>query len=164
MAKRKSAKPSTQSPKPVERQGKLYLPQEIMEYAGVAPDMLRDWRRRGLIDGFGMILLPDGSTTSNLEHPALLEVLRPQWVYTISDLTALAIARHLNAELRLDLKDALQLATSMNAKVLAWLPGHYGNLTRDYREPRFVLAWPLNAAIICRVRRKACSRPSRSPT
>jgi hypothetical protein len=144
MAKRKPAKRKSVTAtheKPSTRE--FYLPQEISEFAGIPAESLRDWRRRGMIDGFGAILLPDGSTTSDPDHPVVLKLSRPQWTYSLGDMTALAIARHLNASLGLDLKFALHLAADINPKVLAWIPGAFSAATaKRYREPRFVIAWP----------------------
>lgn len=121
----------------------LYTPQEIHGFGIVTPEVLRDRRRRGLIDGIGEILLPDGSTSSNPEHPAARGIDRLTWLYPLGDVTALAIAEIIIKGMKLDLGHALAIAHKINAKVLAWVPGAIEEPER-WREPRFAIAWPVD--------------------
>lgn len=70
-------------------------PSDIEELTGVSPDVLRDWRRRGLLKRIGHIVLPDGSITSDVERVREMGVSRPAWLYALGDAVRLTIARNI---------------------------------------------------------------------
>jgi len=121
-----------------------FTPQDVETLVGITPNILRDWRRRSLLSGIGALVLPDGTTTLDENHPDLKQQDRRTWLYRLGDLTRLAIAVEL-LDLGLDLKRAIALAGDLNAKVCAWATpeSNLHQLARHERESRFVFAWPI---------------------
>jgi hypothetical protein len=92
-------------------------PSDIEEMPGPSPDILRDWRRRGLLRGIGHIVLPDGSITSDTEIARAAGVNRPAWLYALGDAVRLVIARNLGA-LTNDIETQLTIANLATPSVV----------------------------------------------
>ncbi|TPN49351.1 hypothetical protein [Mesorhizobium sp. B1-1-7] len=100
-----------------------YTPSEIKAAIGTTPDMLRDWRRRGLLENFGVL----GSNG--------------KWTYAYGDVIALAIMAFLvTRRIASDLGDALHIARAAVPYVVARLEKSTPSLSR-YREVGFLAAW-----------------------
>lgn len=116
---------------------RFFQPNEVKAKSGVDPDVLRDRRRRGLLEGIGVIQLPNGGWTKDPEEARKLGIERVSWVYTVGDLLALVVAERLTAGLGIDLVKALDLATQINTVVYDWAIQAAGA-----DKHRYVLAWP----------------------
>ncbi|MDF2119544.1 hypothetical protein PY365_28680 [Roseiarcaceae bacterium H3SJ34-1] len=113
-------------------------PSEVATLVGFSPDVLRDWRRRGFLNDLGKLLLPNGKTTDDPNHPDLANVGRQTWVYSKGDLLAFAIAKHA-IELGVGIEIAIEISDHVVPHVDAWLDPKG---RKNYREPRWFAAWP----------------------
>ena len=121
----------------------MLTPDRLAELTGVRPVTLRDRRRQGLLQGVGMLALPNGGWTSDPEDARLdrkSSRAGDRWHYRPGDALCLAIASQLT-DLGLDLAAAMQIAGKINVAVLGWLVGT--PKWEAERGGRFLFAWPV---------------------
>lgn len=100
-----------------------YSLQEIQERTGIDPENLRDWRRRGLLEGVGT-LQENG-----------------RWSYRVGDVLLLAIAVHLVRQSGLHLAHALKIAAFANPPLWCRASHEAGRYADQQRAIRFLVAW-----------------------
>jgi len=100
-------------------------PAEVQAMIGLPPDRLRDWRRRGFLDGIGVQEGAPGATKVN-------------WVYRSGDVLHLAVASEIT-KLGLGIEVGLRLANISMLHVIAWLGAPSSAHLKD---PRYIVAWP----------------------
>lgn len=96
---------------------RLYTPTDVETATGgaVTPTILRDWRRRGLLNDIGRS--DEGG----------------RWRYLRGEVCALAVASHL-VEKGLTIERAIGFASRMRAAVIAWLTSEPTEFDREIRE------------------------------
>ncbi len=101
---------------------KLFAPADIHSFGIASPDDLRDWRRRGFLDGIGLLPTKNGGWTSNLNDPDLLVTGRPTWAYHRRDVLALAIGLSL-IELKIDRSAAFRVGSDLVLDTIFYIEG-----------------------------------------
>lgn len=116
----------------------FWTPAEIKEQLGLAPELLRDRRRNGLLDGIGALRLPGGrKLTSDPQHPDLNG--GEKWVYRPGDVLILALAQMLMG-LGLTVEAAIGAAKDFVPMADAWLGDSRGDVL-GLRSHRYVALW-----------------------
>ena len=113
-------------------------PSDIEELTGLSPDILRDWRRRGFLDGAGSIVLPDGSSTTEIAAAKLAGISRPAWLYSLGDAVRLAVARSVGGLVH-DIRTQLALAELAGPHVASFACPHGSESALT--ECRYLAAW-----------------------
>lgn len=98
-------------------------PARIEQLTGIPPEHLRDWRRRGFLEGVGV------------------QADTGRWHYRFGDILLLASVNFMvSRRLVSDMKDAFHIAGTVNPYLFAWLnrDDEHG---AKWRETRFAAAW-----------------------
>ena len=99
-----------------------FTPQQAEQFTNLSRDMLRDWRRRGLLQDIG-----SQSKTG-------------RWTYALGDLIALAAAKTIES-LGVDLYRALEIGSKARAGIADWARSK--PLSENISKCPFLACWPI---------------------